>query len=298
LGIITDSWVRLQTRPVYRTSVSVKFKDILQAARAVRAISQSGLFPTNCRVLDQMEALQNGAGDGSHALLLLGFESADHPLDAWMHRALELASDHGGRYAPKAVKQSITTSETSETPQPSRDAATGAWRNAFIRMPYYRDEYLRRGVLFDTFETAITWDKFEDFHAGVTERVSKAILETCGRPGYFSCRFTHIYPDGPAPYYTFGAYGSATDDLASALARWQYIKAAANEAVTALGGTATHHHAIGRDHRSGYERQTMPLFRDTLRGMKDTLDPKGILNPGVLYDPSNREVGITGVMGA
>lgn len=294
LGIITDSWVRLQTRPVFRASASVKFDSLLQAAQAVRAISQSGLFPSNCRVLDPMEALQNGIGDGTYALLLLGFESADHPLSAWIERALELASDHGGKYDPESIKLSITTAESQSA---DRDKATGAWRNAFIRMPYYRDEYLRRGVLFDTFETAITWDKFEDFHKGVTQRVNKAIIDATGRPGYFSCRFTHIYPDGPAPYYTFGAYGSATDDLPSALSRWRAIKAAANEAVTTLGGTATHHHAIGRDHRSGYERQTMPLFRDALRGLKNTLDPFGILNPGVLYDPKDRKVGITGVLG-
>ncbi len=293
LGIITDSWVRLQTRPIYRTSVSVKFSGILQAARAVRAISQSGLFPSNCRVLDPIEAIQNGAGDGQHALLLLGFESADHPLDAWMSRALELAHDYGGICDFKDIKQS--TAHTGNT-EINRDAATGAWRNSFIRMPYYRDEYLRHGVLFDTFETAITWDKFENFHTEVTKAVNKAIIEVTGKPGYFSCRFTHIYPDGPAPYYTFGAYGSAADDLASALSKWQYIKIAANEAVVAFGGTATHHHAIGRDHRSGYEQQTLPLFRDALRGIKKTLDPAGILNPGVLFDPTDRTVGITGVL--
>ena len=39
-------------------------------------------------------------------VLVLGFESADHPLDAWMARALELVADHGGRWDAQAVAAS------------------------------------------------------------------------------------------------------------------------------------------------------------------------------------------------
>ncbi len=282
LGIITDSWVRLQDRPDHRTSTSIRFPDFFAAARAVRAISQAALFPANCRVLDEREALQNGVGDGTCAILLLGFESADHEMSAPMARALELAVTHGGIYESTAKK--------------TRDRATGEWRNAFIRMPYYRDEFLRRGVLFDTFETAITWNKFEDFHKGVMHHMQKVIKQVTGRPAFLSCRFTHIYPDGPAPYYTFGARGGEASDPASALVRWREIKSAANEVVTSLGGTVTHHHAVGRDHRSGYEKQTSPLFRQALQGLKRRLDPSGILNPGILIDPLERPVGIRGAL--
>ena len=293
MGIITDAWVRLQARPHYKKSISVRFDSFFKAADAVRTLSQSGLHPSNCRVLDPMEALQNGVGNGKHAVLLLGFESADHPLDAWMDRALALVADHGGTYDGEALKEHPPSAPDGET----RDKATGAWRNAFIRMPYYRDEYLRRGLLFDTFETAITWDRFEEFHNHISQSVHQAISEITGRPGYLSCRFTHIYPDGPAPYYTFGAYGAAPDDLGSALQRWRQIKTAASEAIIAMGGTITHHHAVGRDHRKGYEQQSSTLFRQALGGMKRTLDPTGILNPGVLIDPVDRSVGHTGILG-
>ena len=111
-----------------------------------------------------------------------------------------------------------------------------------------------------------------------------------------SCRFTHIYPDGPAPYFSFFALGTSDGDLASALAKWREIKAAANDSVTALGGTVTHHHAVGRDHRSGYDVQSPTLFRDALAAAKFSLDPAGILNPGVLIDPIGKTVGVTGAM--
>jgi alkyldihydroxyacetonephosphate synthase len=37
-------------------------------------------------------------------------------------------------------------------------------RNPFIRMPYAREFLTPAGLINDTFETAITWDRFESFH--------------------------------------------------------------------------------------------------------------------------------------
>ena len=95
-----------------------------------------------------------------------------------------------------------------------------------------------------------------------------------------TCRFTHVYPDGPAPYY--GIYASGR--WGSTVAQWDDIKAAVSEAITAHGGTITHHHAVGRDHRPWYDRQRPDSFAATLRATKSVLDPAGILNPGVLID--------------
>ena len=112
-----------------------------------------------------------------------------------------------------------------------------------------------------------------------------------------SCRFTHIYPDGPAPYFSYSALGTTVGDLSSSLAKWRQIKLATNEIVVGLGGTVTHHHAVGRDHRSGYERQSSPLFRQALAAAKLALDPGAVLNPGVLIDPVGRTAPGRGVLG-
>jgi alkyldihydroxyacetonephosphate synthase len=106
------------------------------------------------------------------------------------------------------------------------------------------------------------------------------VRSACGG-GTVTCRFTHVYPDGPAPYYTILAPARRGDELE----QWDEIKGAAADAVIAAGGTITHHHAVGRDHRPWYERQRPEPFAQALRAAKSALDPSGVLNPGVLIDP-------------
>ena len=268
LGVITEAWMRLQDRPRFRAGGAVRFDDFFTAARAVRAIAQAGLYPANCRILDPQEAFNTGAADGTSAILVLAFESADHPLDAWMNRALECCADHRG------------TPEQAGAGDGHREGASGLWRRAFIRMPYARERLVRRAIIADTFETAITWERFEAFHDTVKAATEAAIREVTGRPGQVTCRFTHVYPDGPAPYFTFHALGRHGD----LLAQWRAIKSAASDALIGAGGTITHHHAVGRDHRTWYDKETPDLFSSALRAAKQALDPQGLLNPGVLLD--------------
>ena len=270
LGVITEAWMRLQERPRFRASATLRFADFLQAAAAARALGQSDLYPTNCRLLDAGEARNSGAGDGTRHLLLVAFESADHPLDPWMDRALALCREHGGEHREGAGR--TRTGDEGE-----RDGAAGAWRSLFLRAPYLRDGLCTLGLIAETFETAITWDRFAAFHASVME-ATRAAAARIGGAAAVTCRLTHVYPDGAAPYFTVIAPARP----GSQVVMWDEIKAAASEAILAGGGTITHHHAVGRDHRPWYDRERPDLFAEMLRGAKRAVDPGSIMNPGVL----------------
>ncbi len=259
LGVITEAWVRVRPRPTERVSASVSFPSFADGAEAVRALAQDDLWPSNCRLIDPREAAVTGAGDGSHALLVVGFESAERDVAPWAARARVLCEGAGGTWT-------------------ERSGAAGAWREAFVRAPYVRDVLIAGGIFSETFETAITWDALTAFHAAVTG----AVEEVLGGQGSVTCRFTHAYADGPAPYFTILAPARRGDELA----QWAELKAAAADAVIAGGGTITHHHAVGRDHRPWYDRQRPDPFAAALRAAKAELDPAGRLNPGVLVDPA------------
>ncbi len=186
---------------------------------------------------------------------MLGFESATHDVEPWMARALECCGDHGGAWEPRRE-------------QGEGAGEVGSWREAFLRAPYLRDTFVAMGVLSETFETAITWERFPAFHAAVTEAARRAVRDACGA-GSVTCRFTHVYPDGPAPYFTILAPARRGDELE----QWAAVKRAASDAVIEAGGTITHHHAVGRDHRPWYDRQRPDPFALALRGAKAAVDP-------------------------
>ena len=264
LGVITEAWMRLQARPRFRAGASVYFADFADAVEAARELAQSGLNPSNCRLLDHNEALLSGSGDGSHSILVLGFESHDHELGPWLSRGLEICASHGGQPPPEDT-----------------DDPADIWRAAFLRGPHIRDAMAQLGLVHETFETAVIWDRFWHFHDGVLRAVNQAMADACGG-GAISCRFAYVYPDGPAPYYSIYAPGRPGQEVE----QWDAIKLAASEAILALGGTITHHHAVGRDHRPWYLRELPQLFTDALRAAKAELDPAGIMNPGVLMPPA------------
>jgi alkyldihydroxyacetonephosphate synthase len=283
LGVITEAWVRVQPRPTHRVSAGVRFSTFAAGAECVRALSQSGLQPSNCRLIDPAEARFTMSGDGTSALLVLGFESCDHPLDSAMDRALAICAEHGGvvgeRRGSGAGGGAGGTGTAGARDSPGARAASevGAWREAFLRAPYVRDIFVAMGVLSETFETAITWDRFPRFHERVMA-AARAAAEDVSGAAHVSCRFTHVYPDGPATYYTVLAPALRGEEVE----QWAAIKAAVSEVIIAEGATITHHHAVGRDHRPWYDRQRPDPFAAALRGAKAAVDPRAIMNPGVL----------------
>jgi len=289
LGVITEAWMRVQDAPRFRESAGVLFDSFESGARAVRALSQSGLHPSNCRLLDGDEAAMTGAvspdaaalspdpdADGPPSLLVLAFESADHELGPWMSRALELCEDHGGRPRDGSAGGRAAGDRRAAGGSGRGESAT-AWRNAFLQAPYLRDTLVAGGIFAETFETAVTWDRFED----LVGRVRESTRDALGGEGTVTCRLTHVYPDGAAPYFTVLAPARRGDELA----QWEEVKVAASEVIESAGGTITHHHAVGRDHRRWYDRQRPEQFAAALRAAKAAVDPAGILNPGVLIDP-------------
>jgi alkyldihydroxyacetonephosphate synthase len=183
------------------------------------------------------------------------------PPDPELAVALELCAEAGGRVVERGER-------------------TGAaWRSSFLQAPYLRERLVLLGVLVETFETAVTWDRLDELvdRAGAAARA--ALAEICGA-GTVTCRPTHACPDGAAPYFTV----LAPARRGSELEQWAAVKAAAAEAVLSAGGTITQHHAVGREHRPWYRRQRPAPFAAALAAAKGALDPAGILNPGVLLD--------------
>ncbi len=278
LGIITEAWMRIQARPTFRATAGVVFPSWESGYQATRQIVQAKLWPANLRILDPGLAQTASGMDGKHALLIIGFESAELPQDWAIRAAVGIARDCGGIVDDDDILIADGTGRPT-----GRRGAVGAWRDAFITVSSGLSAGL--GLVHGTFETAITWDRWPEFDAQVREAATKALNEICGG-GALNCRFTHVYTDGPAPYYSYEGLPSIDKKGHSSWRRQQAeIKQAASEAIMKAGGTITHHHAVGRLHRPWYDIQRPEPFAEALRAAKRTLDPNWVLNPGVLIDP-------------
>src|ERR1700710_746745 len=187
LGVVTDAWVRGRPRPDWKAAATVRFERFGDACASVREIVQAGLDPANCRLLEAAEAELTGAGDGKSHLLLLSFESAHHPVEAPLRLAIEAAESHDGvADAPRVTAPVPDPGEGSALTgrklkeglrnRPTNTEEGGAaesWRGAFLLAPYLRDTFVACGVLSETFETAITWDRLGGVHGtpvGTTPR--------------------------------------------------------------------------------------------------------------------------------
>ena len=276
LGVVSEAWMRIQKRPVFRASAGVLFTDFESAYTATRHVVQAKLWPANLRLLDPAEAGRAAGLDGQHALLIIGFESAEVPQGGFIREAVNIAREAGGQIRDEDIQVSDGSGKAT-----GHDGAVGNWRSSFIGVNAGVTNGM--GLIGDTFETAVTWDQWPAFDAVVREEVGSVLGELFGGAGSLSCRFTHVYPDGPAPYYTFSGLGTPGGEAE----QWQAIKDAASAAIIKAGGTITHHHAVGRMHAAGWSEQRPDLFESVLRSAKQSLDPNGILNPGVLFEPDN-----------
>jgi alkyldihydroxyacetonephosphate synthase len=265
LGVITDVRLRCVRLPTNKRGAGIRFKTYEAALEAARALLQSGIYPTQLRILDPFEHMLSSAYSGKAvcgALMVLGFESAGAPLDELFASTVEITRSHGGELKESEGQESV-----------------GDWRNTFFRQPYLRDALMDYGVISDTFETAVPWSALPAFYPAVRQATMAAIQKECGG-GMVSCRTTHAYSDGCSLYFAFFAPGRH-DALVE---QWGRIKEAASDAVMKHGGTISHHHAMGRDHRR-WARQEIPApFRAAVRAVRRELDPSGMMNPGLWFD--------------
>ena len=196
-------------------------------------------------------------GHGEGCLLVVGWEGLPALIRARQREASSLLREGGAIRLGRRVGDS--------------------WKKHRFQGPYVRDRLMDGGLLVETLETAATWSALPT----VYDAVRRALRETLTRAGRAPLVMTHVshgYPTGASLYFTVLA--DRDDDLP--IQQWLSAKRAATDAMLAAGGTLTHHHAVGADHRPWLEREIGPLGVEVLKAVKQRLDPKGICNPGVL----------------
>jgi len=288
-GVITEATMRIHPLPAVQDYRGILFHSLEDGVAAFRDLMQSPqLRPAIVRLSDAPETTAYAVMSHKHhglrrladsligwylkmrgydlttgsTLMLLGFDG-----DAgWTARqwdlALEICGDHRGLSLGRAVGRS--------------------WMRERYAQPYLRDTLLGHAVLVDTLETATTWSNLMRLYEAMVSAMKGAIAATDGGPGYVMTHISHAYEHGASLYSTFLGRQVGDPDPLVKQAQWQAVKQATTEAILAAGGTLTHHHGIGRDHAPWLEEEVGQVGVKVLRTLKQTLDPTGIMNPGIL----------------
>lgn len=272
-GIITSAALRVYRKPQRKSAAEVRYPNFVQALEGARAIVQSGLRPAQLRVLDPAERMLSVVTSGGKgmagAYLLVGFESSGLDVTGPLDEALRLARNTGG---------TVESPTAGTDPSAPAGEAAQAWRSTFFRQPYLRDVLIDWGILAETFETAVCWSKAVELYKAVREATMDAIRSECGTGGV-TARTTHAYADGVSLYFSVFAPGKR----GALREQWWRIKTAASEAIVRVGGTISHHHAMGRDHKAWAVAELPAAHRSALAAAKTSLDPRGAMNPGLWF---------------
>jgi alkyldihydroxyacetonephosphate synthase len=261
LGVITSLTVQIKPAPERRVYEGWRLPSFDAGLDCVRRLAQDGPLPTVLRLSDEAETALNlarpaeiGTG-GEGCLLVAGYE---------------------GRFGSVELARTAAAAVLTETGGKPEAGAGPAWERDRYRGPYLRDALLDAGALVETLETVAFWSALPAVYEAVSGALRGSLTDQ-GTPPVVVCHVSHVYPSGASLYFTVGC-ARAGDPLA----QWRVAKAAASDAILASGGSITHHHGVGVDHRPWYEREVGELGVRALRAVKAELDPAGIMNPGVL----------------
>ncbi len=263
-GVITQVRLRVHRVPETVRYEAWSFPDFATGTAALRAVTQTGTGPTVVRLSDEAEtgvnlATTEAIGENQITGGCLGltlFEGTKEHAESRHAETRALLQAQGG---------------TSLGEGPAR-----AWERGRYAAPYLRDSLLAAGALAETLETATVWSNIPVLKAAVTEALTTSLAES-GTPALVMCHVSHVYPTGASLYFTVVA-----GQRGNPIEQWRAAKKAASDAIMATGGTITHHHAVGADHRPWMRDEVGDLGVQLLRAVKATLDPAGILNPGKL----------------
>ncbi|WP_346621106.1 FAD-binding oxidoreductase [Blastococcus montanus] len=274
LGVITELTLRVRPKPPASSYEGWSFRSWAAGLATLQRLARHDLLPDVVRLSDADETRTNllmASGPGAKALrgslrarrhgagcmLVVGWEGVPDLVRARTRAAASLLREGGAVRIGRRVGAS--------------------WRKHRFDAPYLRDRLMDGGLLVETLETAATWTALPTVYDATRRALQDALTRDGRRPLVLS-HLSHGYATGASLYLTVIA--DRDDDLS--MQQWLGAKRAATDALLTAGGTLTHHHAVGADHRPWLEREIGPLGVEVLRAVKERLDPNGICNPGVL----------------
>jgi alkyldihydroxyacetonephosphate synthase len=280
LGVITEATMRIHKTPAVKHYCGYLFKTFAEGVRGIQECLDRGFAPSMIRLQDSGESelafhmraprrgiegwLQNrvkgwlkSRGYIEPCILIVGFEGADASLMATRRHAHKILKSHGGFSLGTSVGDT--------------------WSKDKFNIPYLRDYIMDFGCMADVAETSTLWSNVLPLYTATVAAVQERFRQDDGT-GFIGCHISHTYKTGACLYFTFAARQPEGKELE----HYYSYKRLVTDTIMRMGGTLSHHHAVGVEHRPWMKLETSPAGLQALRALKSSLDPQGVLNPGKL----------------
>jgi alkyldihydroxyacetonephosphate synthase len=279
LGVLTEVIVRATPTPELEGAPAFILPDFDRGLAAAAALARARLplsmvrlatpaetrttlamggHPRLVRLLDAYLAARGLGGYGG-CLLVVIISGRRRAVDTAAREVGVIVGEHGGHRPPGGLGR--------------------RWLAERFRTPYLRNTLWDAGYAVDTLETAVPWSSIPALAAGVAKALRTGLLDAGERVHAFS-HLSHVYPSGSSLYTTFVFRRAADPD--ETLERWRQLKAAASEAILEAGGTISHQHGVGTDHRPYLAVEKGELGIAALADVARRFDPDRRMHPGVL----------------
>jgi alkyldihydroxyacetonephosphate synthase len=278
LGILTVVTVRVTPLPEREDFHAVFFPTWEDGLIAVRKIIQARLplsmlrYSTSTetattlalagheRLIGTLERLLSIRGAGAQkCMLLIGLSGDDALVKLTRKETLNIAHEHDGVHVGRTFGSQ--------------------WHKNRFRTPYLRNTLWDLGYGVDTLETAIQWGRV----SSMVDSIEAALKDTMAEMGenvHVFTHLSHLYATGCSVYTTF--LFRLVRDPDENIERWISLKKAASRAVVSQGGTISHQHGVGTDHKEYLDAEKGDLGIDAIQRLCESFDPQGIMNPGKL----------------
>ena len=138
------------------------------------------------------------------------------------------------------------------------------------------------GIVSESFETSVPWDRCLDLCRNVKERLRIEVKKyITSKPALITCRVTQTYDAGACVYFYF-AFNYQDGIEGDPVHVYETIESMARDEIILNGGSISHHHGIGKIRKQWLERTISPVGVGMLRAVKQYVDPNNIFANGNL----------------
>lgn len=280
VGILTDATVRIRRLPEEERFYSAFFPNFEIGAEAVREIAQAELPLSMVRLSDPMETETTFQLSGEEKLVSIakkGLRLFGQGEDFCMLIYGLTGQKADNRLADRHLSHIVRAHEGMMV----KFYLGEAWMKKRFLTPYLRNTLWDLGYALDTLETSLPWNKLQDGRTAILKAIGNGLEIENERVLVFS-HISHVYTNGGSMYVTY--LYRRSKDPAQTLARWQNLKTAASQAIGKHGGTITHQHGVGLDHKPYLPQEKGDLGMTLIKNLIQTADPTQIMNHGKMID--------------